>query len=1527
MKRITFLLVFLLSMVATSYGQVTYEYGWEPTAVPLGNWTTEQFGFAREVTTPCTGLASARANSYPSNSRSLTSPSLGTSNGGIVTFSFSYKVLNWPGNSEATPANQVQIITEWANSAAGPWFSIGTINSSNHVATTTCTTSTTQFSPTPGSLFIRIKANSVNDGDVYYYIDNVNLAQGAAPTCVSPSNLVASAITSASATIAWNAASPAPSSGYEFYYSNVNAAPALAGTATTGLTSNLTSLTPNTSYYFWVRSKCGTDYSVWSGPVMFRTLCVPFGDFSEDFNSATAGTGLYPSCWNKKIVSTSTAADVSVISNTAASAPNAISMTNSSDLTAGVFLITPSLTAISANTHRMTFKARGAGAGYPIIVGTMSNPADPATFVALQTFNLTTAYLTYNVTLNTSTTANFIAFKHGLGGTFRTLYIDDVIWEPIPTVIPACVGPVTAVINEGCGNFPTTLTWASVPGADGYKISISTTPNGANLIAQPNINSVLTYSFSGNAATDYFYKITPYNAFGDATGCAAPMSFQTYGDGCYCAAVPSSIDNSGITNVQVGNNNYPVTAVAYSNLTSSIPADITRGTSSIMNVTLGTGYGYYTNVWIDFNDNFTFETSELVYTNLVESGNANPTVVNTAFSTPLTAPLGQHRMRIVSTDNTTTPANDPCYSGSYGAVVDLKVNVLPAPACLPPTSSTTANITATTATLNWISTGTKFNVEVGFANEAQGSGLVTSGILANTLNLANLDSQANYAYYIQTDCTVNGGPISLSPWAGPYTFRTACPSFGDFTENFTTETNITAPECWKTLITSTISTPSINVYSYNDYVSLSNSGNVAAALYLVTPSLTALPLNTHRIKFRSYGPAGTSVIVGTMTDPANASTFTAVQTIQLTSAFADYAVAFLNSTTNAYVAFKFVGNATFQTIYIDDVIWETAPTCPDIYVVNFDGSTSTTANISWGPGGAETAWQYAYGASTLTDPAGLTPVGVTTTPSTVIPGLAPSTTYKVWVRAVCGTGFGLWSPAKTFTTACVAVTNFPWTEGFESITPGFNVFPLCWSKENGDYSTAVAGFSNTPRTGTNYLRNSWTATNEFMWTPGFVLTAGVSYDFSFYMQGDGYTGWDVNVFQNTVQNSTGATQLGGTTTASGPGSSVIQPYALISNTIVPTTTGTYYFAIRVNQPSSTPNYIAFDDFRLEPTPTCTAPAAPTAANATVTTATMNWTATTPAPANGYDYFYTSNLASGPNATTTPSGTVAAGITTANLTSLTGSTIYKIYVRSICGANDKSAWSDAGTFTTGCINAVLPYTIDFENATVPNLPLCTYRENLGTGNNWKTELNPGFGFATKVLSYSYNANAANAWFYTNTVTLTAGTSYSISYNYGNNVTATYFEKMKVSYGATANAAAMTTQLADHPNIMQAALQSNTVVFTPATTGPYVFGFNAYSDADMYYLYLDNIVIQEALGTADFDKNSLTAYPNPVKDVLNVSFTQDITDVAVYNLLGQQVLFTKINATKGQVDMSNLASGTYLVKVNSENAVKTIKVIKQ
>lgn len=85
--------------------------------------------------------------------------------------------------------------------------------------------------------------------------------------------------------------------------------------------------------------------------------------------------------------------------------------------------------------------------------------------------------------------------------------------------------------------------------------------------------------------------------------------------------------------------------------------------------------------------------------------------------------------------------------------------------------------------------------------------------------------------------------------------------------------------------------------------------------------------------------------------------------------------------------------------------------------------------------------------------------------------------------------------------------------------------------------------------------------------------------------------------------------------------------------------------------------------------------------------------------------------------------------------------------------------------------------------------------------------------------------------------------------------------------------------------------------------------------------------ETLSNNEFDDNNFTYYPNPTKNILNLSYNKEISNVEVFNLIGQKVSETKLNANSGQVDTSNLASGAYFVKVTSNNASKTIKVIKE
>ena len=84
---------------------------------------------------------------------------------------------------------------------------------------------------------------------------------------------------------------------------------------------------------------------------------------------------------------------------------------------------------------------------------------------------------------------------------------------------------------------------------------------------------------------------------------------------------------------------------------------------------------------------------------------------------------------------------------------------------------------------------------------------------------------------------------------------------------------------------------------------------------------------------------------------------------------------------------------------------------------------------------------------------------------------------------------------------------------------------------------------------------------------------------------------------------------------------------------------------------------------------------------------------------------------------------------------------------------------------------------------------------------------------------------------------------------------------------------------------------------------------------------------SLATTSFDSANFTYYPNPVKNMLNLSYTQNISSVGVYNLLGQEVVSKVVNANQSQIDMSDLPTGAYLVKVTSDNQVKTIKVMKE
>ena len=89
----------------------------------------------------------------------------------------------------------------------------------------------------------------------------------------------------------------------------------------------------------------------------------------------------------------------------------------------------------------------------------------------------------------------------------------------------------------------------------------------------------------------------------------------------------------------------------------------------------------------------------------------------------------------------------------------------------------------------------------------------------------------------------------------------------------------------------------------------------------------------------------------------------------------------------------------------------------------------------------------------------------------------------------------------------------------------------------------------------------------------------------------------------------------------------------------------------------------------------------------------------------------------------------------------------------------------------------------------------------------------------------------------------------------------------------------------------------------------------------------VTVTVVLENETFDTTNFKLYPNPTTDVVTLQYSKEITEVSVFNLLGQTMINKKLSTTETTIDLSNLPSSTYLVKVISEGKIKTVKVIRK
>lgn len=322
-------------------------------------------------------------------------------------------------------------------------------------------------------------------------------------------------------------------------------------------------------------------------------------------------------------------------------------------------------------------------------------------------------------------------------------------------------------------------------------------------------------------------------------------------------------------------------------------------------------------------------------------------------------------------------------------------------------------------------------------------------------------------------------------------------------------------------------------------------------------------------------------------------------------------------------------------------------------------------------------------------------------------------------------------------------------------------------------------------------------------------------------------------------------------------------------------------------------------------PTCPSPTNLTAQSSPAG-ATVSWTAPATVPASGYDYFYSTGEV--PTATTTPTATVPSTQTSVVLDGLNVGQLYYFWVRSNCSTTDKGIWRPT-TFTTGQITAT------FTTGDILTDKTTSAAINVSTSTTCPGVLTvavpAGYRVASVATSYSMQTaldgfmSEQRSLLVCNTTGLkeaaiTSGVGGSGgTYDYSRSGST-------IANGATGN-----------------------VEFELRAWRTYgTTGCNASYNKVLDDTWKVTVTYQPLLSVENPDRSNFKAYPNPVTDILNISGETVISEIVVYNYLGQKVIQQLANNQSAVLNTSSLAAGNYLVIAKDiEGNQKTLKIVKK
>ena len=101
--------------------------------------------------------------------------------------------------------------------------------------------------------------------------------------------------------------------------------------------------------------------------------------------------------------------------------------------------------------------------------------------------------------------------------------------------------------------------------------------------------------------------------------------------------------------------------------------------------------------------------------------------------------------------------------------------------------------------------------------------------------------------------------------------------------------------------------------------------------------------------------------------------------------------------------------------------------------------------------------------------------------------------------------------------------------------------------------------------------------------------------------------------------------------------------------------------------------------------------------------------------------------------------------------------------------------------------------------------------------------------------------------------------------------------------------------------------------------------AFTSAYGNNIWIDNVNITATVGIEENEDNNISIFPNPAKDMLNITSEKAINQIDVYDVNGKLVKsYTNVN---NNINIKDLATGVYMLNITTEDGQVSKKIVKE